>query len=76
MWRDFSDNAPVPAIDFTQESLPDLVTRYVGVLIFMFQPIAKREFPILVEYARNEESHHSIVPKINCQLVIILFEEN
>ena len=76
MWRDFSGNTRVAAIDFTHEGLPDLVTRRVGVLIFVFQPITDCEFTLLIEYARDVELHHTIVAEVTRQLVIILFDEN
>ena len=76
MWRDFSDNTRVTAVYFTHEGLPDLVTSRVGVLIFIFQPIADCEFPILIEYARDVEFHHSIIAEVTRQLVIILFDED
>jgi hypothetical protein len=53
-----------------------LVTRRVGVLIFVFQPIADREFTFFVEYARDVKLRHPIVAEVKRQLVIILFDEN
>ena len=76
MWRDFCRDACISAIDFSHKGFPDLVTRYIGVLILVFQPIADREFSILIEYARDVEFHHPIVAKVTCQLVIILFNKN
>ena len=53
-----------------------MVTRRVGVLIFIFQPIADCEFTFLIEYARDVELHHPIFAEGTRQLVIILFDEN
>ena len=76
MWRNSSGYTRVAAINFTHEGIPDLVTRRVGVLIFIFQPIADCEFTFLVEYARDVKLHHTIVAEVTRQLVIILFDEN
>jgi len=76
MWCDFRGDTRVLGIDFTHEGLPDLVTRRVGVLIFVFQPIADCEFTFLIEYARDVERHHTLVAEVTRQLVIILLDEN
>jgi hypothetical protein len=55
MWRNFSRDAGVSTVDLSHESFPNLVTGYVGVLIFVFQPIADRKFTILIKYARDVE---------------------
>ena len=64
VWRNFSGYTSVAAIDFTHEGIPDLVTRRIGVLIFIFQLFADFEFTLLVEYARDVELHHSIVAEV------------
>ena len=76
MWRNFQGYTSVSTIDFSHKGFPHLVAGNIGVLILVFQPIADREFPILIEYARNVEFHHSIVAEVTRQLVIILFDEN
>ncbi len=76
VWRNFCRDACVSTIDLSHKGFPDFVTGYIGVLIFVFQPIADREFTFLIEYARDLELHHSIVAEVTRQLVIILFDEN
>ena len=76
MWRNFQSYTSVSTIDFSHKGFPHLVTGYIGVLILVFQPIANREFPILIEYARDVELHHPIVAEVTRQLVIILLDEN
>ena len=76
MWRNFCRDACVSTIDFSHKGFPNLVTGYISVLIFVFQPIADGEFTVLIEHARDVELHHSIVAEVTRQLVIILFDEN
>ena len=76
VWRNFCRDACVSTIDFSHEGFPHLVTSYIGVLILVFQPIANREFPILIENARDVEFHHSIIAEVTRQLIIIQFDED
>ena len=76
MWRNFSRGTSVSAINFNHENFLNLVTGYIGVLIFVFQPIANRKFTILIEYTCDIKFHHTIVAKVIRKLLIILLNKN
>lgn len=68
MWRNFQSNTSVSTIDVSHKGFPHLDAGNLGVLIFVFQPIANCTFTFLIEHARDVEFHLAIVAKVISKL--------
>ena len=48
VWCDFRGDARVLGIDCCHEGFPDLVAGQIGILVFIFQPVADWNLPSLL----------------------------